>query len=105
MVANTETERQITVALARQLGSMELATQVVATGIRAMGGIHQDAAEEVATALATVDSMVKAAAYAGRMTSQKKQTLAWLTEAYLDDILYHTNDAAAQIIDVLLDGL
>ena len=104
MAPRTEVEKRITFALARKTGSMELATRVVETGLVTIGGIHQDAAEEVAQTLATADSMVKAASYAGRITPEKKAAIARHTKDYMDDVLYITDDAAAEIVDVLLDG-
>lgn len=104
MGALTHTERQVTYALARQLGSMELATRIVETGIVTISGIHQDAAAEVTKTLTIAESMVKSATHAGRMTPEKRTTLARHTKDYMDDVLRITDDAAGQIIDILLTG-
>jgi hypothetical protein len=97
-----ESEEQITRALARQLGNMELATHVTQVAITTIGSIHRDASDKVATTLATANQIVKAAAYTGRITPEKEAELRRHTQQYLMEMLGITHDAGGKIIDVLL---
>jgi hypothetical protein len=96
-------EARATQALARQLGGLELAATVVKTGIVQIGGTHRAAATEVAVRLKIVDQMVQAAGHAGRLTPHKQAMVRRLTKDYLDEMLAITDEAANEIIDVLLD--
>lgn len=100
---NRAAEERVTRALARQLGSMELATTVVKRGLVEIGDTHRVAAREVSHTLYTAEELLEAAACAGRLTPHKQAIVRWLTDDYLDDMLAITDDCANTIIDVLLD--
>ena len=95
-------EEQLTRALARQLGSMELATRVTQAALTTVGGIHREAADKVAITLATADHIVKAASYTGSLTPEKEAEVRRHTQQYLNEMLGITHDAGGKIIDVLL---
>jgi hypothetical protein len=81
---------------------MELATRVTQIAIGTVSGIHCDAADKVATTLATADHIVKAATYAGKITPDKEVELRRHTKEYLNEMLAITYEAGDKIIDVLL---
>lgn len=98
------TEEQLTYALARQLGSMELATQVARAGMAEITTIRSQAADKVVTTLATADQIVKAASYTGRVTPDKEAEVQAHTQQYLKEMLGIAHDAGGTILDVLLKG-
>lgn len=100
---NRVAEERVTRALACQLGSMELATTVVKSGLVHIGDTHRVAARDVARTLYTAEELLEAAACAGRLTPHKQAIVRCLTADFLDDMLAITDDCAATIIDVLLD--
>jgi hypothetical protein len=95
------TEQQLALALARQLGNMELATQIAQAGLHEIALVHRDATDVVRRTLTTAKHMVKAATYAGRITPAKESELRHQTQAYLQEMLGITHDTSAQIIDIL----
>lgn len=95
-------EEQLTYVLFRQLGSMELATQVARAGMSRIAAVRCHASEKVATTLAVADDLVKAASYAGHVTPEIKEEVRRHTERYLDDMLGIAHDAGSRIVDVLL---
>lgn len=96
------TEKQLTAALAKRLGNMELATQVTKAAITQMGGVHRDAIREVSSTVKTADSLVRAARVAGQMTPSKEMEIDRLTAKYLDRVLKITHDAGLEMIDKML---
>ena len=99
---DAETERQLKLALVQATGSMELATRITEAAIVRMGGIHQDAVQEVTDTLKVTDNLVQAAQYAGMLTPQKQAEVAQHTEKYVNRILQITHDAGQELIDKLL---
>lgn len=95
-------EEQLTFTLARQLGSMELATQVARAGMTRIAAIRCHASEKVATTLAVADDLVQAASYTGRVTPDTKEEVRHHTQQYLNEMLGIAHDAGSRIVDVLL---
>jgi hypothetical protein len=101
LTRNTATEEQLTRALARQLGNMELATQIVQAGLHEIALAHREASSMVDQTLKTASHIVKAATMAGHITPAKETQLRSRTQVYLREMLSITHDASSEVIDIL----
>src|SRR3712207_5401670 len=94
-------DEQLSFALTRQLGNMELATSVTQTRIYGITMVHQEASHQVAQTIATADQLVKAAASAGQITPAKASELRRRTQEYLHEMLGIAHDTSGKLIDLL----
>src|SRR4051794_17387799 len=79
-------EVQLTLALADQLGSIELAAKVAHIGMMEIASIRCQASDKVATTLATANELVQAATYTGRVTPALELELRQRTQVYLQEM-------------------
>lgn len=100
--SSSQTETQLRQELARQLGSIHLATQLTQISIREISTIHQVSATTVAQTLRKAQAMIENAARADCMTPEKEIAVEYMTKAYLDQMLVITDTGSRQITRLLL---
>lgn len=88
-------------ALARQTNAMELSAQRTTLAIHQMSTMHSYAAHRASTTVALAHHLVSAATHSGRMTPGKVAEFRALTEEYLDEMTYITEEASYELIRLL----
>lgn len=100
-LAQSEWEEKLTVALARQVGQIQLAAQVARVGMAQIVTTHENASELSAETLALVDQILQEAAQANHLTPYKEAALQHLRMAYLFEMLAEAEKTGNRIIDIL----
>jgi hypothetical protein len=91
-------DRSINHALVRQTTAMERSAARTTLAVHQMSAMHSYAASKASTTVTLAHHLVTAATYSGRMTPAKLAQFRQLTEAYLDEMTYITEEVSYQII-------
>ncbi len=96
-------DRSINRALVQQTNAMQRSAERTALAISQMSTMHSYAANKASTTVALAHHLVNAATHSGRMKPAKVAEFHALTEAYLDDIAYITEEASYELIRLLTE--
>jgi hypothetical protein len=100
-LAASEWEAELALALAQQVGQIQLAAQVAQMGMAQIVTAHQNASQLSAETLAVADRILQEAVQANRLTPFKEAALQHLRMAYLFEMLSEAEKTGNRIIDVV----
>lgn len=100
-LVESEWEAELTLALAQQVGQIQLATQIAKMGMAQIVKTHQYASHLSAETLAVVDQIVQEAEQANRLTPFKQAALQHLRMVYMFEMLAEAEKTGNRLIDVV----
>lgn len=100
-LAEREWEEKLTLALAQQVGQIQVAAQVAKLGMAQIIQTHAYASQLSAETLAVVDRLLQQAEQANRLTPFKGAALQHLRMAYLFEMLAEAERTGNQVIQVV----
>lgn len=96
-------DRNINHALIRQTNAMQRSAERTTLAVHQMSAMHGYVANKASTTVALAHHLVTAATYSGRMTPGKMAQFHALTETYLDDMAYITEEVSYELIRLLAE--
>lgn len=96
-------DRSITRAAAQQTHAMQRSAQRTTLAVSQMSAMYGYAASKASSTVTLAHHLVNAAQHSGRMTPGKLARFHDLTEAYLDDMAYITEEACYDLIRLLTE--
>jgi hypothetical protein len=93
----------ITRALVQQTNAMQRSADRTTLAVHQMSAVHGYAAHKASTTVALAHHLVTAATYSGRMTPAKVARFHALTETYLDEMAYITEEVSYELIRLLAE--
>ena len=90
-------------ALTRQTNAMQRSARHSELAIHQMSTIHSYAADKASTTVALAHHLVNAATHSGRMTPAKVAEFCALTEEYLNDMAWITEEVSYELIRLLAE--
>lgn len=97
----SEWEEELTLALAKQIGQIQVAAQIAEVGMEQIVQAHQNAARLSAETMAVVEQIIQEAAQANRLTPYQEAALQHLRMAYLFEMLAEAEQTGNRLIDLV----